>query len=336
MSVVVPVYNEIACLPMLHERLVQVRSRLDNCEIRVIYVDDGSTDGSAALVQSLSEHDWVDAIRLTRNFGHQLAVTAGLDAAQGEYVAVIDSDLQDPPELLPAMLAQLRASGAHVVFGRRRQRPGETRFKKSSARLFYRMIRALSGVDIPMDTGDFRVMDRVATDALCGMREHNRFLRGMVPWTGLRAEAFDYDRDVRFAGATKFSLRRMLLFGANAVFAFSALPIRLIQALGVLLVGLGVLGAAGSLIATIAGASPSVLWLLVWVNLILAGLVLAAVGIVGGYVHRIQDEVRGRPLYVVEPPSPARPAVEDADERRLATTPDHPPLVKAAISDGAS
>ncbi|MCB0999956.1 MAG: glycosyltransferase family 2 protein [Acidimicrobiales bacterium] len=312
---IVPIFHEQDCLPEMHRRLGEVRRSAEWFDLSVVYVDDGSRDGSRDILRALAcEHDWVTSVVLARNFGHQLAVTAGLDIAEGTHFAIIDGDLQDPPELLPDMLQLMLDEDAHVVYGRRRARPGETRFKRFTAVGFYRVIRRMSGLDIPLDTGDFRVMDRSAADALRGMREHNRFLRGMVPWTGFRAAPFDYDRDVRFAGDTKYPLKRMLAFAANAIFSFSVMPIRAIQALGVALFGLASAGAlvSGGVAAT--NVSVAGLVWIAWLNTALAGLVIASVGIVGGYVHRIQDEVRGRPLYLVEetvgstgraaPPSP--------------------------------
>lgn len=301
LCVIVPIFHEQECLPEMQRRLADVRRNAEWFDLSVVYVDDGSRDGSREILRSLAAaHDWVTSVLLARNFGHQLAVTAGLDIADGTHVAIIDGDLQDPPELLPDMLRVMIEQDAHVVYGRRRARPGETRFKKFTAVGFYRVIRRMSGLDIPLDTGDFRIMDRHAADALRGMREHNRFLRGMVPWTGFRAEPFDYDRDVRFAGDTKYPLKRMLAFAANAIFSFSVMPIRAIQALGVAIFGLGVTAAAVTGVVAATSVSVAGLWWLAWWNTALAGLVIASVGVVGGYVHRIQDEVRGRPLYLVE------------------------------------
>jgi glycosyltransferase involved in cell wall biosynthesis len=302
LSVVVPIYNEEKCLPELVARLAALREQvLGEFEINVILIDDGSTDQSRGMLKALSlTHEWINVRLLLRNFGHQIAVTAGMDVTTSDFVAVIDGDLQDPPELIPAMIRQLVNNGDHIVYGQRTVRQGESAFKLWSARLFYKLIRHSSKLDIPLDTGDFRVMSRRARDIISEMREHNRFLRGMAPWTGLKSSPFLYSRDERFAGSTKYSLPAMVNLAFNAIVSFSTTPLRALQLLGAALATFGSIGFAAFLLIALFGTGPVTFGLLASLNVISTGVVVGAIGIVGGYVHRIQDEVRGRPLYLVE------------------------------------
>ncbi len=304
LDLVVPVYNEIECLDELIRRLAELRTSTDETGIRLraILVDDGSTDGSELRVNEIAEReDWVIALRLARNFGHQAAVTAGIDASAADYVAVIDADLQDPPELLPAMLHQLRTEELHVVYGTRSNRPGDSWFKKATANGFYRGLRSASGLDVPIDTGDFRVMDRSVVEALRRLPEHHRMMRALIPWLGYRSGGFTYTRDERFAGQTKYPLRKMIVLASHAVFSFSTFPVRLVQSLGLLLSALGGLGllACGLLEILDGGIVGLGAWLLAGM-VVQSGVLLVAIGLVGGYVFRIQDEVKGRPLYVLD------------------------------------
>lgn len=301
-SIVVPVYNEESCLHELVRRLAALRKHsLGVFDIETILVDDGSTDSSREMLTSFArENEWITSRLLTRNFGHQIAVTAGMDIASGDFIAIIDGDLQDPPELIPEMIQQLVANNDQIVYGKRILREGESKFKLWTARIFYKLIRLSSRLDIPLDTGDFRVMTRRARNILCGMREHNRFLRGMAPWTGLKSSSFFYSRDVRYAGKTKYTLGKMLVFAFNAVVSFSTTPIRALQGFGVLVAVLGLFGIVISGAMEIFSDYSTGIGFLASLNLLTMGVVVASVGIVGGYVHRIQDEVRGRPLYLVE------------------------------------
>ena len=301
-SIIIPVFNEEACLPELICRLAALReSNLGEFEFHVIIVDDGSSDRSREMLRNFSkENEWIEIRLLMRNFGHQIAVTAGMDVALTDYVAVIDGDLQDPPELIPAMIQQLVKNGDHIVYGQRTTRDGESLFKLWSARLFYKLIRHSSRLDIPIDTGDFRVMTRRARDLISAMREHNRFLRGLAPWTGLKSSSFLYSRDIRYAGTTKYTLGKMFTLAFNAIVSFSATPLRAMQVLGLILAIFGFIGVGAALFVAIFGSSAIGLPLLASLNMWSTGVVVAALGIVGGYVHRIQDEVRGRPLYLIE------------------------------------
>jgi dolichol-phosphate mannosyltransferase len=223
-----------------------------------------------------------------------------MDVALTDYVAVIDGDLQDPPELIPAMILQLVKNGDHIVYGQRTVRDGESLFKLWSARFFYKLIRHSSRLDIPLDTGDFRVMTRRARDIISEMREHNRFLRGLAPWTGLKSSSFLYSRDVRYAGSTKYTLGKMFTLAFNAIVSFSATPLRVMQVVGLILAIFGFMGVGAVIFIAIFGSSAIGLPLLASLNLWSTGVMVGALGIVGGYVHRIQDEVRGRPLYLIE------------------------------------
>lgn len=302
LDVVVPVFNEVGCLPELVRRLGDVRAALreEHVDLAVVFVDDGSTDASPRVLDELArELVWVSAVHLVRNFGHQLAVTAGLDASGADYAVLLDADLQDPPELIPMMLARLRHEGVDVVYGQRRHRSGESRFKLGTASVFYRLLRWVSGIDIPADVGDFRVMTRRVVVALNDLPEHHRLLRAIIPWLGFESRPFVYDRDARFAGETKYPLRKMVVLAAHAIISFSTFPIRLIQGVGILLAAAaGLTAACSAMLSALGAVSPSAWWWLTAGLVLQTGLILASIGVVGGYVFRIQDETKRRPLYV--------------------------------------
>ena len=298
-SVVVPVYNEAENVGELHRRLTAALVPLDSYEI--VLVDDGSTDGTWDAVRGLTETDpRLRVVRLSRNFGHQVALSAGLDHARGQAVITMDGDLQDPPELIPELVEQWR-QGSDVVFAVRAQREGETWFKLATASAFYKLINRVSSVDIPEQAGDFRLLSRRALDALLAMPERARYLRGMSSWIGFRQSTVTYTRDARHAGATKYPLRRMLHFAGDAVTSFSATPIRFVAALGFLSVALCLVALAWTLYVrlftdeTVAGWTSVIV-----VVLFLGGIQLLSLGIIGQYVGRIFDEVKGRPLYFVD------------------------------------
>lgn len=302
LELVVPLFNERECLGALVERLEGLRcvASTEGLDIEAILVDDGSTDGSAAMLREMADtYPWLRALHLVRNFGHQAAVTAGLDASSADYVAIIDADLQDPPELVPEMLKRLCREGVHVVYGVRRSRAGDSWFKRRTALGFYRILRWASGLDIPLDTGDFRVMSREVVDALRALPEHHRLMRALIPWLGYSAVGHPYDRHERFAGNTKYPLRKMLMLASHAVFSFSTFPIRMVQAAGFALSALcAALLVLLTVLRAVIGVNPG---LGPWVAAGMVGqtgVLLVAVGIIGGYVFRIQDEVKRRPLYV--------------------------------------
>lgn len=286
LSVVLPVYNEEALLPELHQRLVATLAALA-LPYEILYVDDGSSDRSLEVLAALARADpRVGVIGLSRNFGHQMALTAGLDHARGDAVVLMDSDLQDPPELVPELVARWR-EGLDVVYAQRRARPGESPFKRATAYLFYRFMRSLASVDIPADTGDFRLLSRPAADALRGLRERRRFLRGLVAWLGFRQGRVLYDRPPRRSGESKYSIRQMARLALFGLFSFSNLPIAL--------VGLGGgLVCAAALLALAAGANAGHAALF-----FLGGAQLVAIWVLGQYVATMSDEGRRRPLYLI-------------------------------------
>jgi polyisoprenyl-phosphate glycosyltransferase len=299
LSVVIPCYNEHEVLPLMYERLNAVLNGLD-LQAEVILVDDGSSDNTADIMRGFTEADpRYRALMLSRNYGHQIALTAGLDYAAGDVVAVLDADLQDPPEVLREMIAKWR-EGFDVVYGQRTLRHGETWMKKATASLFYRLIKVLSGVDVPENVGDFRLMDRAVVDAVNRMPERFRFVRGLVVWAGFRQCAVRYERDPRAKGVTKYPWRRMLRFALDAIFSFSVVPLRLAFYTGML-----VMAGAMALIARILylrfltdSVIPGFTAIYV-VVLFFGGLNLIVLGIVGEYIGRMYVEIKGRPLYFV-------------------------------------
>jgi dolichol-phosphate mannosyltransferase len=296
LSVVAPLYNEEATLEEFYH---QVCRALEAIPFELVLVDDGSRDGSPAILARLASHDpRVRVLSLSRNFGHQTALTAGLDHAVGTAVVMMDADLQDPPELIPAMLDQWRA-GCDVVYAVRRHREGESKFKLTTARWFYKLFAKLAQVDLAANSGDFRLLDRRPLDALRSMRERNRFLRGMTVWVGYRQAAVPYDRDPRYAGETKYTLGKMLRFSLDAIFSFSHRPLQLATLFGFLISTLAFLAIPAVIILRVLGSYLPGFGTVTIVVLLLGGIQLIAIGIIGEYVGRIYDEVKGRPLYVV-------------------------------------
>lgn len=297
LSVVSPVFNEEGSI---EEFVGRVRTALDGYRLEIVLVDDGSSDGTSRLLAALAAEDpRVKVLTLSRNFGHQTALTAGLDHARGDAVVMLDSDLQDPPELIPSMLEHWRR-GSDVVYAVRRERRGETRFKLATARGFYRAMSWLSDIPLQENAGDFRLLDRRALDALGSMRERNRFIRGMTVWVGFTQTAVPYDRDPRHAGETKYTLRRMARFSLDAVSSFSHVPLQLATLLGFAVSALAFVGIPLVIIAKFLNAPvPGVTTVLLAI-LLLGGIQLITVGLIGEYVGRIYEEVKGRPLYVVK------------------------------------
>lgn len=297
-SVVAPVFNEAETLPHFYERVVAVMERLGET-FELVLVDDGSRDTSYTLMRELARSDArVRVVRFSRNFGHQMALSAGLDYARGQAVIMLDADLQDPPEVIPDLVARWR-EGGEVVYAQRTRRHGETAFKLLSAALFYRLIGRITSVHIPADTGDFRLLDRRVVDALIQCREQHRFLRGLSAWVGFRQVAVPYVREERFAGETKWPLLRMVRFSLDAITGFSFVPLELATTAGFLLAGLSLLGivvAAALRLFNIAIQGQASTLVLV---LFLGGIQLIFLGIIGEYLGRIYDEVRSRPLYIV-------------------------------------
>ena len=297
-SVIIPAFNEEEVLAASYARLDAAMRGLGE-PYELIFVNDGSRDNTPHLLRALaSEHPEVRVLHFARNFGHQIAVTAGLDAARGDAIVIIDCDLQDPPEIIPEMAAKWR-EGYDVVYGRRLKRDGETVFKKLTAWCYYRALRALSGFPIPADTGDFRLVSRRAADAVRAMPEHNRFLRGMFAWVGFRQTEVAYHRDKRFAGETKYPLKKMLRLAANGILSFSTRPLDRIFLLGALTLGVGGTWLLVLLILLLCGTAGLGLSALAALCTTLAGMILLSLGILGAYLGRIYDEVKGRPLYLI-------------------------------------
>lgn len=302
LDIVVPVFNEEAIIPQLVERFGAVcEAAAPGIVARVIAVNDGSTDRSRELLDdAATTQGWLTAVHFSRNFGHQAAVTAGLDRSEADFVCIIDGDLQDPPELIIEMLDTLVAAECDVVYGQRTHRQGETRFKLWTATAFYRLLRRLSGIDIPLDTGDFRVMTRRLNLQLRQLPEHHRFLRALIPWIGFPSVAFPYERQARTAGETKYSLSKMFSLASHAMASFSSAPLRLTQYLGALLTGVGTAMFVIALAIAIFGQAGVGLLLVSSTIVFIGGIIVGSVAIVGGYVVRVQDEVKGRPLYVID------------------------------------
>ncbi len=296
LSVVAPVYQEEATIDQFCSAVSQA---LADLPYELILVDDGSTDATAQKLAEMTAADpRIKAVLLSRNFGHQAALTAGLDHASGNVVVTLDSDLQDPPSLIPALLERWR-SGADIVYAVRRRRDGESHFKLSTARGFYKLFAALTSVSLQSNTGDFRLLDRAALDALLSMRERARFLRGMSIWVGFTQDSVLYDRDARYAGETKFTLARMLRFSLDAIASFSYRPLQLATLLGFGISSVAFLAIPLVIVLKLTGHYLSGFGTVEITILLLGGIQLITIGLIGEYVGRIFDEVKGRPLYLV-------------------------------------
>lgn len=307
LTVVVPVFDEEDCVDALCARLIALRERMrGEADVELLFVDDGSRDRSLGMLDAIAgRHPFMKLVALSRNFGHQLAVTAGIDHAREGWVAVIDGDLQDPPEAIAEMFRRAREGesegrGYDVVYGQRIARAGESVFKRASAAAFYRLLNWLCDIEIPPDTGDFRVMSARVVRHLKEMRERHRYIRGMVPWIGFRSAAYAYERDARHAGETKYPLRKMLQFAGNAILSFTARPLALATRLGALAVFCGVIGAIYMLYIKLFTdiPVPGVTSILVTI-VFFSGVQVMLIGLLGAYVARIFEEAKGRPLYVV-------------------------------------
>jgi glycosyltransferase involved in cell wall biosynthesis len=307
-SFVIPVLDERETLPVLAERLAAVMDRLGgDCE--VVFVDDGSSDGSFDVMRDLHGTDGrFRALRLSRNFGHQPAITAGIEHAAGDAVVIMDADLQDPPEVAIDLVRKWQ-EGFDVVYAVRDERAGESRTKLATARWFYRLMGRMSEIDIPVDAGDFRLVDRRVADAVIDMPEHRRYLRGMFAWVGFDQTGVHYEREARHAGTTKFSFRKMLAFAADGIVSFSTVPLRMAMTLGFMVSGL-------SFLAVLYGLGSKLLGQVVpgWASIVVAmgllgGVQLMVLGVIGEYLARVHDEVKRRPLYLL------RDQVGDIDRR---------------------
>ncbi len=313
LSVVAPLFNEEGNVAELVRRL---RAAADGASVdgyELVFVDDGSRDRTLELLRTYAAVDpRIVVVQLSRNFGHQLAATAGLDIARGDVVVLIDADLQDPPELIPAMVERWRA-GFDVVYAVRRTRKGESAFKRLTARAFYRITRRLTKVAIPVDTGDFRLMSRRVVDALKSIRERHRFIRGLVSWVGFPQTSIEYDRDARFSGESKYPVSKMLRFAIDGITSFSDIPLRFASYFGFIVSAVAfVVAISEILIRIFTGYNLPGYTSLIFAILFLGGVQLIGIGILGEYIGRIYEEIKGRPLYVIAGVDRAEPTVTSA------------------------
>jgi dolichol-phosphate mannosyltransferase len=298
-TIIAPIYNEIENIPHLYSRVTEVMEQT-NQSWELVLVDDGSKDGSTDALRELGKKDeQVRPVIFARNFGHQIAVSAGMDYARGDAIVVIDADLQDPPEVILELIEKWK-EGYQVVYAVRSEREGESWFKLTTASLFYKFIQKITDVDIPLNTGDFRLLDRKVLDVMNNMPERNRFLRGMSSWAGFKQIGVEYKRHARFAGETHYPLKNMIKLAMNAITGFSYWPLQLLTKGGAALVILSLLLLVLYLILALFGKVALTYVLATWLTLIfLAGVLLIGMGILGEYLGRIYDEAKGRPLYIV-------------------------------------
>ncbi len=299
-SIVIPVFNEEGNLPVLYERLSAVL-KIPALDYELLFVNDGSRDQSLALLKSYADQDsHIKIIDLSRNFGHQLAVTAGLDHCQGDCAVIIDADLQDPPELITELIVKWN-SGYQVVYARRIKRKGEHFLKVFTARIFYRLLKKLANIEIPLDTGDFRLIDRKVINNLKAMPERNRFIRGMVSWIGLRQTSVQYVREERLSGETKYPLFKMIRFALTGLTSFSLVPLQLASLFGFLVSAISFLAGLYTIYLKIFTVQTIPGWTSLMIALLfLGGIQLITLGIIGEYIGRISEEVKQRPAYIVQ------------------------------------
>lgn len=303
-TIIAPIFNELENLPILYERISEVMQKSES-DWELLLIDDGSTDGSTDFIRELSKKDQrVKPVIFARNFGHQIAVTAGLDYSKGDAVVIIDSDLQDPPEVILDLLDKWR-EGYEVVYAVRAEREGETFFKKFTASVFYRLIFRITDVKIPLDTGDFRLMDRKVVNVMNVMREHHRFLRGMSAWVGFKQVGVTYKRAARLSGETKYPFKKMLKLALTAITGFSYVPLQIATYIGFISAGISLVAIPIVILLRILGSQQFIGQATTLIAvLFLGGVQLISLGILGEYIGRIYDEVKGRPLYIVsEAPS---------------------------------
>lgn len=308
LSIIVPIYNEAETIPELTERLQRAAEQVSH-NYELIFVNDGSKDNSLEQLIHLSQKNQrAYYINFSRNFGHQIAVTAGLDASRGDAVVIIDGDLQDPPELIPEMYAKHKA-GYEVVYAKRKERKGEGFAKKATAKLFYRLLKTLTSIHIPVDTGDFRLMDRKVVQYLKQMPEQNKFLRGQVAWLGFRQTGLLFDRDERKHGKTAYSYGKMLKFALDGITSFSDKPLQLVSKMGILISFLSFLIILYALFSHFVLARTITGWTsLIISTMFIGGVQLISIGIIGEYISRINKNVSNRPLYIIQESN-----IEDSD-----------------------
>ena len=301
-SLVIPMYYEEKVVEECYKRTKKVLESLENYEYEIVFVNDGSKDKTLDILEEIAKKDEnVKVLSFSRNFGHQAAVTAGLKVITGDAIVIIDADLQDPPELIPDML-KLWEEGNEVIYGKRKTRRGESVFKLLTAKMFYKTLNALSDVDIPKNTGDFRLVDRKVVDAMNSLPEHNKFLRGLWSWLGYKQCAFEYERKERFAGETKYPLKKMLKLASDGIISFSSKPIKLVGLLGIISIVISfiiLIYALASYIFELNQLSAGWTSLMVAITFF-AGVQLLSLWIISEYIGRIYDETKGRPQYVVD------------------------------------
>lgn len=300
-SVVVPMYFEEEVASETYRRLTEVLKN-NNINYEIIFVNDGSTDKTLEILTGIAEKDKrVRVISFSRNFGHQVAVTAGIDKSKGDAVILIDADLQDPPELIPGMI-NLWEQGYDVVYGKRKKRKGETWFKLLTAKMFYKFLSKMTDIKIPQDTGDFRLMDRKVVNELKKMPEKNRFIRGLVSWVGFKQIPLEYEREERFAGETKYPLKKMIKFALDGIISFSSKPLKVVETLGFYSVLIALIIFVYSIVYRIVGGKNLEYgWASIMTTVtFLGGVQLLSVGVLGEYISRIYDESKSRPLYIIE------------------------------------
>ena len=301
-SVVVPMYYEEEVANECYNRLNKVLTSIPNYEHEIIFINDGSKDKTLSILEEIAKQDNnVKIISFSRNFGHQCAVTAGLKYTTGDAIVIIDADLQDPPELIPEML-KLWEQGYEVIYGKRKTRDGESKFKLLTAKMFYQTLNALSDVEIPKDTGDFRLIDKKVVDVVNSLPEHNKFLRGLMSWVGFNQTPFEYERKERFAGKTKYPLKKMLKLASDGIISFSTKPLKIVGGIGILSIITSFIILIYSILSYIFkwnNLMPGWTSLMVTITF-LAGMILISLWMMSEYIARIYDEVKGRPQYIID------------------------------------
>lgn len=301
-SVVIPMYYEEEVAEECYNRVIKVLKNIKNYQYEIIFVNDGSKDKTLEILENIARKDSnVKILSFSRNFGHQAAVTAGIKYITGDAIVIIDADLQDPPELIPEML-KLWEEGNEVIYGKRKTREGESKFKLLTAKMFYKTLNALSDVEIPKDTGDFRLVDRKVIDVVNSMPEHNKFLRGLFSWVGFKQTAYEYERKERFAGKTKYPLKKMLKLAGDGIISFSTKPLKLVGGLGIISIILSLAILIYSLVSYIFelnNLTPGWTSIMVAITLF-SGVQLLSIWIISEYIARIYDETKNRPQYIID------------------------------------
>lgn len=301
-SLVIPMYYEEEVAEECYNRVTKVLSTLQDYTYEIVFVNDGSKDKTLEILEGIAKKDInVKIISFARNFGHQCAVTAGLQEVTGDAIVIIDADLQDPPELIPDML-KLWEDGNEVIYGKRKTRDGESKFKLLTAKMFYQTLNALSDVDIPKDTGDFRLVDKKVVDVINSLPEHNKFLRGLFSWVGFKQTPFEYERKERFAGKTKYPLKKMLKLASDGIISFSTKPLKIVGGLGILSVVISLIILVYAILSFIfRWHNLTAGWTSLMVTMtFLSGIILISLWMIGEYIARIYDEVKQRPQYIID------------------------------------